>query len=117
MAKAERPESAIILEGGMELASPLQRGTSPSSSCGPGEDPPGPPTPQAEAGADLPGTQSRERGTVLGPPLTILESEKSGTLSFGGAALPVASKSWSWTTQEKPVVTRQPEGCSRETGE
>ncbi|XP_040837038.1 phosphatidate phosphatase LPIN3 [Ochotona curzoniae] len=116
VAKAERPESAIILEGGMELASPLQRGTSPSSSCGPGEDPPGPPTPQAEAGADLPGTQSRERGTVLGPPLTILESEKSGTLSFGGAALPVASKSWSWTTQEKPVVTRQPEGCSRETG-
>ncbi|XP_047296344.1 phosphatidate phosphatase LPIN3 isoform X6 [Homo sapiens] len=115
VARAERPESSVVLEGRAGATSPPRGGPStPSTSVAGGVDPLGLPIQQTEAGADL--QPDTEDPTLVGPPLHTPETEESKTQSSGDMGLPPASKSWSWATLEVPVPTGQPERVSRGKG-
>nr|XP_008015391.1 phosphatidate phosphatase LPIN3 isoform X1 [Chlorocebus sabaeus]XP_008015398.1 phosphatidate phosphatase LPIN3 isoform X1 [Chlorocebus sabaeus] len=115
VARAERPESSMVLEGRAGATSPSRGGPStPSTSVAGSVDPSGPPIQQTEAGADL--HPDTEDPTLVGPPLHTPETEETNTQSSGDMGLPPASKSWSWATLEGPVPTAQPERVSRGKG-
>ncbi|XP_063558430.1 phosphatidate phosphatase LPIN3 isoform X6 [Gorilla gorilla gorilla] len=115
VARAERPESSVVLEGRAGATSPPRgRPSTPSTSVAGGVDPLGLPIQQTEAGADL--QPDTEDPTLVGPPLHTPETEETKTQSSGDMGLPPASKSWSWATLEVPVPTGQPESISRGKG-
>ncbi|KAM5246736.1 phosphatidate phosphatase LPIN3 isoform 2-T2 [Ctenodactylus gundi] len=111
VAKAERPESSMISENGTGATSSLQKEPSTSSSSVPGVSPlESSPLPTGD-NADLLQTdvEFHWRETVGSPCLSIPENEETKMQSPSDASLPPVSKSWSWTTLEGPLPTRQPE--------
>ncbi|XP_057168505.1 phosphatidate phosphatase LPIN3 isoform X3 [Ursus arctos] len=114
VAKAEWPESSKVADGQAGAAPLLQGEPSTPSAPVAGVDPSGPLILQAGADADLPPTDV-EPPALGGSPHPTPERETK-LQSCRPTGLPPPSKSWSWTTLEGPVSTRQPEGAPRRKG-
>uniref|UniRef100_A0A452SGR8 phosphatidate phosphatase n=1 Tax=Ursus americanus TaxID=9643 RepID=A0A452SGR8_URSAM len=114
VAKAEWPESSKVADGQAGAAPLLQGEPSTPSAPVAGGDPSGPLILQAGAGADLPPTDV-EPPALGGSPHPTPERETK-LQSCRPTGLPPPLKSWSWTTLEGPVSTRQPEGGPRRKG-
>lgn len=108
VAKAERPESSVVPQGGARTTSTLQEVPSTSCPSVAAGDPSGSPILQTGAGAGLL-VESQWTETLVVPPLPTPESEETKTQSSRDAGLSPSSKSWSWTTLEGPVPPGQPE--------
>ncbi|XP_053430536.1 phosphatidate phosphatase LPIN3 isoform X2 [Nycticebus coucang] len=113
VAKAEQPESLMVLEGSMGATSPPQGGPSTPSASVAGMDPSGPTILVTGTGATHQLQSDTGDPALVGLPLHTPELQETKTQSSRDAGLLPASKSWSWATLEGPVPTAQPEGASR----
>ncbi|XP_003787647.1 phosphatidate phosphatase LPIN3 [Otolemur garnettii] len=116
VAKAEQPESLMVLEDSMGATSPPRGGPSTPSASAAGLDPSGPTILVTDAGAVHLLQSDTEDPSLVGPPLRTPELQETKTQNSRDASLRPASKSWSWATLEGPVPTGQPAGASRGRG-
>ncbi|KAM9590355.1 phosphatidate phosphatase LPIN3 isoform 1-T2 [Trichechus inunguis] len=115
VAKAERPESLMALEGNTEAASPPPEGPSIPSVSVAGMDSSGYPILQTGAGTDLLQPDA-EPPSLVGTPFPTPQSEETKTQSSENTRPPPASKSWSWAALKGPVPTEPPAGVCRRRG-
>ncbi|XP_004687444.1 PREDICTED: phosphatidate phosphatase LPIN3 isoform X2 [Condylura cristata] len=114
VAKAEWPESSVLPNVHAEPASPCQGEPSSPPSSGATVDPSRPPTLQTGAGTEL--LQLKIDPDLDGHSLLAPERLETKTQSSRDTRPLPALKSWSWTTLDVSVPTRQPEGVSRRKG-
>ncbi|XP_050999676.1 phosphatidate phosphatase LPIN3 isoform X1 [Acomys russatus] len=117
VAKAERPESSMVLESVAEAICALPGEPSPSSSSSSssvaGVDTLRLPVLQPGARDDTfhPDAEAHSEGTLADSPLAAAatESKETKTQNPKGAGHPPATKSWSWATLESHVSSGRPE--------
>ncbi|XP_037354780.1 phosphatidate phosphatase LPIN3 [Talpa occidentalis] len=112
VAKAERPESSVLLDDHLGAASPCQGESCSPPAAGAGVGPSGPPTLQTGTGTDLLQLKT-ETPALEGHCPRVPERLETRTQSSRDMHPPPALKSWSWTTLDIPVPT---EGVSRRKG-
>uniref|UniRef100_G3UAX3 phosphatidate phosphatase n=1 Tax=Loxodonta africana TaxID=9785 RepID=G3UAX3_LOXAF len=115
VAKAEQPDSLMVLEGKTEATSPCREGPSTPFVSVAGMDSLESPILQTEVGNDLLQPDA-EAPAWVDIPLPTPKREETRTQSTGDTHLPPASKLWTWAGLEGPIPTRPPAGVCRRRG-